>query len=269
MLLTALAAQELQKSYEVYDSSIYSTDLVPSCDRRFFLFHIPQGQTKYQHPSYEIVQMFQQFGCEIESVDFARVEFTLAGSAACLKQDLKNHFKNLYPSLKVEDIFIQINRNFDCDAPYMVDNIPNRERGSMVIVQDSNRYFFRYEITASIKRYVSTTTIERGAAVDGSNSQLQYVKFTDLHRDYLQDISNVVARHRIQEGRNLMQQMVQQTPDVRRGHSVKCRLRQDNVVIEFEAEAMSDGVIGDEIRLQKGLDRFRGRIIGKNLVEIL
>lgn len=270
-LLSAFAlAYTLKQSYELYETTVYSTDLVPECNRRFFVLNLPQNQTTYEHPAHEIRETFRQFGCELnENETFARVTFHLKSNAQCLVDDMSKHFQSLYPSIEINNIFIRLNRHFDCAKEYFIEPIPLRHTGSIVVNQDGKRYFFRYDIDAKVQRIVSVDSINRGEDLSHSNTAMEYVDFRDLQRDFVENTDNLVARYRIQAGRELTAQMVMPKPDVRQGHTIKCRYRQNNIVIEFEATALSDGVIGDEIRVQKGLTRYRARIIGHNLVEIL
>jgi len=263
-------AYTLKQSYELYEPRVYSTDLIPKCERKFFILNLPQNQSKYEHPAHEIRKIFKQFGCELdEGETFARVTFHLKSNAQCLVDDMSAYFENLYPSIQINAISIQSNRYFDCDKEYFIESIPQRHTGTIIVNQEGERYFFRYDVDAKVQRLVSQTPIERGESLTPSNTSLQFVEFRDLQRNYIHNIDNLVAKYRIQEGRELTSQMVMQKPDVRQGHTVRCRYTQNNITIEFEARALSDGIIGDEIRVQKGLKQYRARIIGHNLVEIL
>jgi len=263
-------AYTLKQSYELDKPRVCSTDLVPECERKFFILNLPQHQSKYEYPAHEIRKIFKQFGCELdEDETFARVTFYLKSDVQCLVDDIGAYFKNLYPSIQINTIFIQSNRYFDCEKEYFIESIPQRHTGTIVVNQEGERYFFRYDIDAKVQRLVSKTPIKKGESLTPSNTSLQFVQFRDLQRNYIHSIDNLVAKYRIQEGRELTLEMVMQKPDVRQGHTVKCIYRQNNITIEFEARALNDGIIGDEIRVQKGLKQYRARIIGHNLVEIL
>jgi flagella basal body P-ring formation protein FlgA len=270
LLLQSFAfALTLERSYEIDSVSVYSTDIAQACDRKFFLFTFPANQERYNHPAYEIVKLFNQFGCKMDAVDFAHVEFTLKMQKGCLKNDIKNHFSLLYPNIAIENIFIKQNGAFDCDEKYVIEEIPNRSSGSFIVVQNDKRLFFRYDVQATIPRYVANTDIERGETLHPNNVVLKATAFDDLHKEYLHDLDEKVAKYRILKDRIITQNMVKDKPLVVQNKTVKCRYKQGNVVIEFEATPMSDGVLGEEIRVKKDLDTYRAKVIGKNLVEIL
>ncbi|MGM0624005.1 MAG: flagellar basal body P-ring formation chaperone FlgA, partial [Campylobacterota bacterium] len=129
--------------------------------------------------------------------------------------------------------------------------------------------FMRYEIRANIERLVATKDIDRGQSVNMANVAKKMVPWQNSHREYIQTVQNSVARYHIAQGTAITKNMVEQTPDVKRGHTIKCRFKQDNIIIEFDATALSDGVVGEEIRVQKGLEIYKAKILAKNLVEIL
>lgn len=269
LLALPLLAAQLQKSYEVEKLSLYSTDLIPSCDRNFFLFKIPRNRQVYQHPAHEIVQAFERFGCEVDAVDFARVTFNVSSNTQCLEEVLQEHFTNLFPGIGIESIYIANSRFFDCDQEYEILSIPNRPKSTFTLVQGGKKYFMRYEVEATLPRYVAQRDIARGQSVDRSNVAKEAVPLENNHKEYIQSLQNSVARYRITQGSAITQNMVEQKPDVKRGHTIKCRFKQDNIIIEFDATALSDGVAGDEIRVQKGLEIYKAKILAKNLVEIL
>lgn len=259
----------LEKEYEVSDVSVYSTDIIKECDRKFFLFSIPHNQQTYQHPSFEIVKLFNQFGCKVDEVDFGRVTFHVKAQKSCLQDELKNHFLSKYPTLKISNIFIKQNSYFDCSKSYEIQNIPDRKSGSMKVVQKGRSYFFRYSIEGKVKRWTTSTSLERSKPLTSNNTDFEYVEFEDLNKKYLDTIENKVAKYNLPKDKVLTEYMVKEKPAVMQNHTVKCRYNQGNILIEFEATAQSDGNLGEEIRVKKELEIYRGKVIGTNLVEIL
>lgn len=259
----------LQQNYTVSDTTVYSTDLVKECDRKFFILQIPHNQTKYQHPSFEIVKTFKQFGCEVDPVEFGRIEFTLLTQTKCLKTDLESFFLSKYPTLQIQNIYIKYNKFFDCKEPYSIDSIPNAKSGSMIVSQGGKRHFFRYDVDAKIKRYVSLTDIKKGDELNLSNTDYKYIAFEDLHKKYINRLDNYVAKYNILRDKEITHYMVKPKPAVVQNKTVKCRYKQGNIVIEFEATPLSDGIVGQEIRVRRGFENYKAKVIGKNLVEIL
>ncbi len=269
LLATLLQGAALQKEYTLYDTSVYSTDLVPDCEKKFFVLHLPANQQKYQHPVHEIQRLFKQFHCPLEEAEFARVTFHLQSRGECLEKELRSHFMQKYPTLKIDSLFVKKNRYFDCNKPYDLLSDPARPTGTIRVRQGEKTHFFRYDITGSFKRFVTVRKIARGEELTRSNIKQEAIEFDHVDKNYVDSYRNKVAKYALREGKVLTTYMVKEKPAVRRDHTVKCRYLNGNIVIEFEARALDDGVVGEVIKVQNGQNRYKAKIIAPDVVEIL
>ncbi|MGM0533058.1 MAG: flagellar basal body P-ring formation chaperone FlgA [Campylobacterota bacterium] len=264
-----LFGTQLQQKYTVDDTTVYSTDISSSCQRKFIVAKIPRNQRTFQQPSHEVVRIFNQFGCEMKEVDFAHVNFHLEPRGTCLQRELKKHFLQRYQTLQIEKIHVRKDRYFDCDKPYRILQMPQKQKGTLRLSQNDRRFFFRYSVVGKIKRLTATRDIGKGETLSAQNTRFVMQPFEDVHKEYVTKREGLVTRHRVQKGDILTGFQTKPKPAVQSGSMVSCRYKRDNVVIEFEAKALSGGVAGDIIEVQKDRQRFRARITGKNKVEIL
>jgi len=78
-----------------------------------------------------------------------------------------------------------------------------------------------------------------------------------------------IARQNIAAGKIITRRMVAPVPDVKKNERVLCIYEDGPVRIEFEATAMQNGYIGENITVKKTDGRsLRGVVTGKKEVEI-
>ncbi len=120
---------------------------------------------------------------------------------------------------------------------------------------------------------VTTHPITRGATLGTSDVQLDVQDVSRLSQGYLTDLKEVdgmIARRSIPAGTVLNLGLVQAPKVVRRGETVILLARASGMEIRMEGRAMSDGAIGDVIRVRNVSSGrvVEGTVVSPGVVEV-
>ncbi|WP_300363182.1 flagellar basal body P-ring formation chaperone FlgA, partial [Hydrogenimonas sp.] len=146
-----------------------------------------------------------------------------------------------------------------------------RKSGTFVVKCGRKRHFFQYALDATIGVYKANHQIKKDKMISLNALEYDVIPFVRLHDIPLSDPieGRYVARQNIAPGKIVTRKMVQPIPAVTKNERVLCVYEDGPVHIEFEATAMQNGYIGDNITVKKTDGRaIRGVVTGRKRVEI-
>ncbi len=272
------AALTLQEHYRYETPVIWSDDLFPSLQKHFIVLEIPEKKTRYRIKASELCERFEREGITIESnesiVSFER-QFTF--DMTPLDEALRAHFKEVYPDMIIQALHVNP-RAYMTGLPESYEIIipkkaHQRAKGTFYIKsEDQKRYFFDYELVATIPTVTAKMTIDRRDALTPFNTRLTQSSFTNFTVPPLAPLTSDMqwrAKIRLVSGRLLSERDVEPIPIVKRDTPVTAVLKSASMIIELSVTAEEDGGLYDMITVKKSDgETLRAKVIGTGKVEI-
>jgi len=146
-----------------------------------------------------------------------------------------------------------------------------RNKGTFNVKCNKKSYFFKFYIDATIDVYKANHQIKKDKIIDSEVIRKETIIFKTLYSlpVYNLEEKEVMAKQNIRQDKVITLSMITPVPAVKRHETVNCFIQDGAVYIEFNAEAMQNGYIGDKIVLKREDGRtIKGVVLRKNLVEI-
>jgi flagella basal body P-ring formation protein FlgA len=138
-------------------------------------------------------------------------------------------------------------------------------------LHSKKRYFLKYSLKATVKLFKARHNINRGrilTQIDVRYAPIEFTRLKSMPFDFKQK-TDIRLKKRLLKGKIIYNKDVEQLPAVLKGSLVLVSLVTGTVHLEFQATALRDAHIGDEIYVEKrDKKRLRVKVIGKNQVEI-
>ncbi len=249
-------------------------------EERSCLLTLPDNRSRWEVPAFKIKELLEQKGHSVVLPRSGMITFqrTHTENYPKLRQHIKRAYMEHYPSIHIHTITIKPTaasaKRFayspHCTLKLTKSNL-RRKRGTFITICGKKRHFFQYDINASITLYKANHQIKKDKIIDSKSVRRETVPFEKMNDTPLFDMtkSGLIARQNIAEGRIITEKMVLPLPDVRKNERVLCIYHDGPVTIEFEATALQNGYIGDNITLKKSNGvSMRGVVVGQKTVEI-
>jgi len=146
-----------------------------------------------------------------------------------------------------------------------------RNKGTFNVKCNKKSYFFKFYIDATIDVYKANHQIKKDKIIDSEVIRKETIIFKTLYSlpVYNLEEKEVMAKQNIRQDKVITLSMITPVPAVKKHETVNCFIQDGAVHIEFNAEAMQNGYIGDKIVLKREDGRtIKGVVLRKNLVEI-
>jgi len=268
------------KSHYSIEKPCIPLALFTKTDRNICLLHLSKHRLRWQIPAYRLQKLLEKEGIATRSPDKALITFELRPTKRFerLAHALTCRYRSRYPTLQIDHITIvptnheSQNLHDEANCSLRLSNAQlRRNRGNFLVACGLKRYFFRYLLKGAIPVYKARHQIKKDTIIDSENVAKISVSFERFNDRPITDrlVGRYVARQNIGEGKIVTERMVRPIPDVRKNERIRCFYHDGAVTIEFDANALQSGYIGDTIVVQKsGGKTMKGVITQKGMVEI-
>jgi len=130
------------------------------------------------------------------------------------------------------------------------------------------------DVTAVGGYVISSHVIQKGHQLSTSDVVVHRGVVNDISRQAFGDVSQVLGKETVatvSDGVPLTQTTIREVPDIRRGDSVWVDYRNGAIQLKVPGEALSDGRIGDRLRIRLKLDSHKvmeGKIVDSTTVRV-
>jgi len=279
LLATLLAAALNLKQEYYYDApEIRSTLLFPQLQRDFVLFEIPESRNRMRVEAEALVSRFAAEGIAVAAEGVRYVNFIRKSPVDTqpIAAAIAEHYRLRYPTISIASVDV-VPRVYtpSLPAPYSVSVPENSYRGTSgtvyVTLEEGRRSFFDYTIEATVGVRTAQNDLRRDEVPDVHNTSAREVPLRSLEGEPLTDadLGHVRLKRLLRAGEVILQRFAEPLPLVRRDATVEAVLHDGNVLIQFYARALQDGVLHDMIPIEKpDGQRLEARIVGENKVQI-
>jgi len=274
---SSLYALELPKQFLYENSCITSKALTPNIKKEFELFCIAKHKTKKRVKASDIVLAYKKHGFETITTTSRYINFLKKSpvDVSVFKKQVKTYFLNYYPTLKIKSIMITP-RSYILALPneyklIIQDKSYRSFEGTFYLIGDNNRFYFDYEIDATMFVVQASQIINKKDALNSGNTKLKNIHFVSFKSRPIDSsqLSNYEALHRIKKNKIITIRDIKKECLIRRHEDVIVLIKDNNIQIEFSAKAVQDGGLHDMILIEKPNGRrMKAKVIGHKRVEI-
>ncbi|MDP3300846.1 MAG: flagellar basal body P-ring formation chaperone FlgA [Sulfuricurvum sp.] len=268
----------LKQTYTFKEPTIYSSDLISGCSKRFEILQIPDGKSTYRINAQIIAKTYELNGCHIDLEKVRYVNFTKESTldVSPLKQQLVDVFISAYPTMNIQTLNI-FPRGFIESIPKNAKavfdrDITDKNDGIFYILDNSGvRRYFDFSLEASLSVLHSSQNINRNDVLTSTNSSLKVIPFTQFRGKPISSLNNDRQRFRrtLRENTPIVDRHLEPLPIVLKGSKVSVQVQNGLVIVEFIATATQEGALYDIITIEKSdKKRAKAKIIGENRVEL-
>lgn len=268
----------LKQVYTFKEPTIYSSDLVRGCPKRFEILQIPDGKSTYRINAQVIAKTYELNGCSVDVGKVRYVNFTKESAldVTPLKQQLTDVFISAYPTMSIQTINV-FPRGFIESIPQnskaVFDrDITDRNDGTFYVLDKSGvRRYFDFSLEASLAVLHSSQKINRNDILSSTNSSLKIIPFTQFRGKPISNLSNDRQRFRrtLRDNIPIVDRYLEPLPIVLKGSKVSVQVQNGRVIVEFIATATQEGALYDIITIEKSdKKRAKAKVIGENRVEL-
>ncbi|MDF1882127.1 flagellar basal body P-ring formation protein FlgA [Sulfurimonas sp. MAG313] len=244
----------------------------------FVIYHFNHNQYQKAFVSKKLLKLFPFSDLdEDKSQGLVHVKRKSNINYAPIIQDIKDYYEHYYPTIFIQDIsFTQKTFIKKLPSDYVLSFKPKAylyAKSSLKIQSPSikKKFFLSYKVFATIKAFKASHNINRGKILSLNDVSYEAITFTRLKALPLRSFTEqkVRLKKRLIKGKLLYLSDIENLPLVIKGESVNVRLISGQVRLEFQAIALADGHIGDEISIKKkDGKKLRAKVISFKLVEI-
>ncbi len=241
---------------------------------------LPENRFRWQIPAFEIEAILENEGYEVRPPKSGIVTFERTG----IRQDpeiarrIVQAYKKRYRTIDIRSVTVKPTGSKrerftftpQCSLKLSKSGL-RRKSGTFVVKCGRKRHFFQYTLDATIGVYKANHQIKKDKIIGLNALEYDVIPFVKLHDIPLSDPigGRYMARQNIAPGKIVTRKMVRPIPAVTKNERVLCVYEDGPVHIEFEATAMQNGYIGDNITVKKTDGRaIRGVVTGRKRVEI-
>jgi flagella basal body P-ring formation protein FlgA len=274
----SLSGYELSQNYDYNRTIIYSNDLFPDIPKKFEILKIPDDKTQYRLDSRIIAKTFELNNIPLDISKTRFVNFTKHSPVdfSAIKQQLESMLRGHYPSIRIESIFIaprgylpslgkEIRGVFD-DRFYQ-----NAEGTFYIIDAEGIRHYCNYSVDATLDVLHTSQKVDRKEPLNGFNTQLKPIHFQAFKDNPLTVLPEQNSRYKctLNPSHLLTLRDIETIPLVLKNEKVVAEVKDQGIIVEFEATATQEGLLYDIITIQKSDGkRAKAKVIGENRVEL-
>lgn len=276
----------LQKSYQISQNDIYSTDLFPQINRKFKLASFPPDRFTLRLKSVDLKLIFQRFGYEIISFESDIVEFEFVSSMKendALEFIQKMYIQHYGKDLQIDKILVRPLARLPKDYTLIDFSIPNfavkKNNGTFAMryrtpnTEHIKKLSFIYEIQAHLRVAKSTQNIHSSENLSLQNVREDLIKFERVGAEFvsIEDIQKYSAKSYIRIQTPITKDKLKPRILVKKGDMVRVFGIQEGVSIETMFVAKQSGAYNEIINAQN-LDSgkiLRIRVVSENKGEII
>ncbi len=281
VIFTSLCAAsvELKPSYRI-DSFVVTLKTLGISESNTTVLNLPKNRDLWRVPAFEIEKRLKELGYDTVSASMSLITFKKIPQVdfSALHKIIRTKYESHYPTLKIESLSIEptgsMRESFKM-KPECTLRLPEsalrKRSGTFVVRCGKKRHYFRYDMEAAILVYKANHQIKKDKIIDSKSAKAEYVTFEKLFAPPVTDIGNgrYIARQNIPVNRILTEANLSPMPAVLKGNRVRCFYKEGALQIEFDAEALQNGDIGDTVSIRKGGGKIlKGRVVEKNMVEL-
>ena len=272
------AAQELQSEYFVEGDTITLKTIIPSTKEETTLYNFANSKNIKRVKSSLLIKKLKKLGYRDFEAKHAYVQFSKKSpvDTSFIKNALRNYYKKNYSSITIDSIEVnprtymeQLPKEYSFGI--QKDSFLQNSGYCYIVTPEKKKIFFRYLVSAHILAYHARQTLIRGEALGKINLVKKSIMLSKFRAKPLEELpkDGLEAKHRVKKGTLITLRDTATLVLVKRGERVHVTLRNSGIAISFEAEAITDGRLGESVTIQKSDNkRLIGRVVGKNQVEI-
>ena len=272
------AAQELQSEYFVEGDTITLKTIIPSTKEETTLYNFANSKNIKRVKSSLLIKKLKELGYTDFEAKHAYVQFSKKSpvDTSFIKNALRNYYKKNYSSITIDSIEVnprtymeQLPKEYSFGI--QKDSFLQNSGYCYIVTPEKKKIFFRYLVSAHILAYHARQTLLRGEALGKINLVKKSIMLSKFRAKPLEELpkDGLEAKHRVKKGTLITLRDTATLILVKRGERVHVTLRNSGIAISFEAEAITDGRLGESVTIQKSDNkRLIGRVVGKNQVEI-
>ncbi|MEK9711535.1 MAG: flagellar basal body P-ring formation chaperone FlgA [Thalassolituus sp.] len=165
----------------------------------------------------------------------------------------------------------------DCNSAPEINVVRHLQPGRNGIEVSCSQPFWRQSVAVELQIYKNVVTVDgtilRDTVISADQLRLSRMDTTGLHQgffDSIEDVAGTLSRRTLRQGTPVTPDMLDQPDLIERGQPLVIRLNRPGIKIEIKGEALSDGHLGEGIRVrnvQSGAIVF-AEVIGDGLVQV-
>jgi flagella basal body P-ring formation protein FlgA len=277
-LTLGLHALTLQKNYYTPTKNIYLHTLIKNTKNNPLLYTITEGRYTKKISTKKVVKKLLSLGYKVDDFQSNYIKFTheIPFDRKRLKKFLLQQYNTRYKNIQIKKITIHSRGHLKTmPSRYTIhiqSNAILKDHGIFFIRANKRDLFFNYTIDATLTIYKARKKIKRSEELSLLNLYKSKVKLVHFFAPplYIKQRKHFEAKHLIKKDAIITQRDVILERLVRRGNSIKVTLKENNLLISFEAKALSDAIYGDIIRVKQPNNHIlQVKVIGKNQAEVL
>lgn len=279
ILFTISYAQELllEKTYYFINPTILARDVFPQLEENFELFTIPAHLTHFNLAQHKLFELFNEHNITLAGTPRGLVHFKRKSNlnTAPLEEAVAAYFLEHLPFLTIGRVFIEPKSDLDVlPQSYTVEfktQAYKNHQGTFKVLAQGVRHFFEFTLYATYSQFQAAYDIKKGETITAFNTKLSILPFHSIHHDLIgfDILSTVEAKRPLQKDRPITKRDVRPKTIVKRGAIVNVKLREDNILINFTATALSNGRMGDTIFIERDdASKLKAQVIGENKVQL-
>jgi len=251
-------------------------DLNSSC-----ILKLSNNRYRWEIPAFKLINVLNDIGISVKRPYFSTIIFEqkIDLDLSYLKKELKKSYIQKYPTIQIKKISIsptsQNIKRFIYDPSKCSINLSKamlkRNKGTFIVKCNRKNYFFKFYIDATIDVYKANHQIKKDKIIDIKDVRKETIIFKNIYSLPLYNLEgkNIMARQNIAQDKIITLAMVTPVPAVKKHETVHCFIQDGAVHIEFDAMALQNGYIGDEIVLKRPDGRtIKGIVLKNSMVEI-
>ena len=279
LLITNLFSANLKNAYTISSPEFNASTIDSSIKNDFIIYTFNKNRHKKSFNAKDLAELFKEHHLDLDttSTRLVHVKHVSNVNLQAIKDAVKAYYLEIYPSMKIKYVDIKTS-NFIEVLPKQYNLVFKsnafRYATSTLQIQDlqsRKRYFLNYTIKATIRLFKARHNINRGrilTQIDVLYGPVEFKRLKAMPFDYKQK-TDIRLKKRLLKGKIIYNKDIELLPAVLKGSLVLVSLVNGTVHLEFQATALRDAHIGDEIYVEKrNKKRLRVKVIGKNLVEI-
>lgn len=270
---------ELKDHYTISGLDFNASLIDPSIVKDFRIYRFEKNQHQKSFSSSTLRQKFEEQGIEFKdsSTKIIHVYRRSNFDDTPIRNKIRAYYHSYYPDMFIKEIYLEQNAFIEkLDNDYDI-NFKNNaylyHRSSLYLssAKTKKRYFINYQLKAFMKVFKASHNINRGKILLPIDFEYKEELFKRYKALPVLTITKekIRAKKRLNTGRILYQNDIQRLPAVLKGNSLNVRLISGKLRLEFQATALEDGHVGDEVSIKKrNGTKLKAKVISTNLVEI-
>ncbi len=279
LIFTNLFSTSLKSSYTIFSNEFNASIIDNSIKNDFVIYTFKNNRHKKSFYTKDLSLIFEKNHHKLESssIKLVHVKHVSNVDLKPIKEKIKAYYLHYYPQMRISDIKIDVSSFINTlPSEYTLEFKSNafHYAHSSLLLKDTKhkkRYFMNYTLTAELRLLKARHNINRGkilTQIDVINSNVKFKRLKAQPFSFKQK-TDIRVKKRLLAGKILYQKDFEDLPAVLKGQAVLVHLINGSVQLEFQAIALQDACIGDEIYVEKSnKKRFRVKVMGKNQVEI-